>query len=152
MIKIVPKFNKADIRRVIEEKIKQIDEAVLMALQRAGERFVKNARSTNTYKDQTGNLRSSIGYVILKNGAQIVDGGFVVYNTGGEGARIGKKIIDQISKEYGTGYVLICIAGMDYAAAVESKGYDVITGSSKIAEADLKKAIGNISKKLSSKK
>jgi len=35
---------------------------------------------------------------------------------------------NQIKSKY-KGLVLIGIAGMEYAAAVEAKGYDVITGS-----------------------
>lgn len=143
----MPKFNKADIKKMLIERVKRIDEAILSALQRTGEKFIKNARSTNTYKDVTGNLRSSIGYIILKNGAQVFEGGFITFKEGGEGAKVGKKVIEEISKRFGTGYVLICVAGMDYAAAVESKGFDVITGSSKIAEQDLKKAIKGLSDK-----
>jgi hypothetical protein len=37
---------------------------------------------------------------------------------------------------------------MDYAAAVESKGKDVLTASSKIAEIELKKAIKTFRKTL----
>lgn len=37
-------------------------------LQRTGEEFVKIARLEGNYIDHTGNLRSSIGYVIVKDG------------------------------------------------------------------------------------
>jgi len=43
-------------------------------------------------------------------------------------------VLDDIAAQYPTGMILVVVAGMEYAAAVESKGYDVITGSSREAE------------------
>jgi hypothetical protein len=42
---------------------------------------------------------------------------------------------------------VIVVAGMSYAAAVESKGRDVLTGSSQVAVSSLKKAIERINDK-----
>jgi hypothetical protein len=99
-----------------------------------GENFVNDARSIRTYKDQTGNLRSSIGYIIAR------DGNIIQENIEGkaEGRSQAKKIADEVLKENRKGFVLIVIAGMEYAAAVESKGYDVITGSVPAAKTLLK--------------
>lgn len=143
-VKLVPKFNRADIRALIQKRVQGLENAVLMALHRAGTEFVAAARSVDTYKDQTANLRSSIGYIILKNGQQ-VEGHFP--GDKAEGVSAGRKIADEVGQKYSKGYVLIGVAGMDYAAAVESKGYDVITGSTPQAEALLKKAMDRLSKK-----
>ena len=44
------------------------------------------------------------------------------------------KFAELISQEYSKGLVLVGFAGMNYAAAVESKNYDVITGSAPTKE------------------
>jgi hypothetical protein len=76
------------------------------------------------YIDDTGNLRSSIGYVIFNEG-EIVKQNF----TGNpEGVQMGLNQATKAAKQYPLGIVAVIVAGMDYALAVESKGYDVITG------------------------
>lgn len=145
-VKIVPKFNRADIRRMLEERRKRIADAILMMLQRIGEQFVANARNRGKYKDRTGNLRSSVGYVILYNGEQYTEN--FQQLKGKEGVQRAREVIEELKGNYPRGFVLICIAGMDYAAAVESKGYDVITASSTIAENALRKAVKQIQTKM----
>lgn len=68
---IKPVFTKKDVDAMIALRMRRIDTAMFQRLQRVGESFVNNARSIHTYKDQTGNLRSSIGYLIYKNGREI---------------------------------------------------------------------------------
>lgn len=133
------KFSKADISRMAKEVQKAKEQAILERLKFIGERFIINARSISTYKDRTGNLRSSIGYVILKDGRQIVGD----FKGKGEGVRKAKDMVARlIGENYAghKGFVLIGVAGMEYAAAVESRGKDVITGSAMIAETALKNA------------
>ncbi len=77
-LNITAQFTKKDIEKHINNWLNKVDDAVLLALQKVGETFITNARSNKTYKDQTGNLRSSIGYVILKNGFQYFGGDFVL--------------------------------------------------------------------------
>jgi len=92
--------------------------------------FMNDAKQNAAFTDQTGNLRASIGYSVLKDG-KVIDEGF---DGEQEGIAESKKVIKEIGKEYPIGYVLIGVAGMEYAAAVESKGYDVITGSTPSAD------------------
>jgi hypothetical protein len=145
VVKLVPKFTKAQIQEMLESKIGVIQQAVLSRLQRIGETFVTNARLNGTYKDRTGNLRSSVGYVILKNGEQVFE------NFEGKtsvGKQTAKAAADEIASQYPTGYVLIGVAGMEYAAAVESRGYEVITSSSITAREELKTALQGLQKKI----
>jgi hypothetical protein len=130
-----PQFSKKDIRRTIERAVEAMEQDLIDRLSIIGTKFVINARSTNTYKDRTGNLRHSIGYVVLRDG-QPIDGNF---HPGGEGSEKAKSITKELSTEFKTGFALIVVAGMDYAAYVEAKGFDVISGSSLQAEADLKR-------------
>lgn len=149
-----PKFNKDQIRDQLQERKDRILQAIQFRLQRVGETFVTNARNNGNYKDHTGNLRGSIGYVVLVNGIQ-VDENFKSYPPAasslagtGLGPDQAKAVIDEIIAKYPWGYVLICVAGMEYAAAVEAKNFDVITSSSLIAKSDLQKAMDEIQRKV----
>lgn len=163
---IVPRFNRQQIESELKKRREKIYAAILLALRRAGEQFVNNARENRTYKDQTGNLRSSIGYIILRDGVQLTEN-FRSYPSGGlaksaerkannkkkkavgkKGKDVGAEIAKKIAAKYPFGFVLIGVAGMDYAAAVEAKGYDVISNSSITAADDLKAAVTRIKNKI----
>ena len=134
---LIPGFSQGDVDRRINRFTVSIEQRIIWTLAMVGEKFVNDARSTRTYKDQTGNLRSSIGYIIAR------DGNIIQENIEGkaEGRSQAKKIADEVLRENKKGFVLIVVAGMEYAAAVESKGYDVITGSVPAAKALLKAKI-----------
>ena len=124
-------FTMGAVQEYIESRVDMAEQKMIEALQYAGEEFVTKARTTGNYTDDTGNLRSSIGYVILKDG-EVIDQNFQVAGEGSDGQTGKVKAMDfvnEISGDYPDGLVLIGVAGMSYAAAVESKGYDVITGS-----------------------
>lgn len=96
-----------------------------------------NASSPGFF-DWTANLRSSIGYIIVYNG-QVVNSDFE--SAGGqegvsEAKTFASSLIPQIPPNT---YAVICVAGMNYAAYVEAKGYDVITGGSILLTNELKK-------------
>lgn len=118
-------FNGRQLQNVFEQFQKGVDDKAIQTLQYLGEQFVNNARLSGNYTDRTGNLRSSIGYIILNDGV-IVDKNF-------EGKAKGKSeaqaVADEVALQYPNGYVLIGVAGMNYAAYVEAKGFDVITSS-----------------------
>lgn len=139
-----PDFNIEQFRRGLQQKREGMERAIVSRFRFIGETFIVNARSNDTYKDQTGNLRSSIGYVILKDGKQIEA---LFPGETAEGKAQAEQVIEDLAIRYTKGYVLIVVAGMDYALAVETKGYDVLTASSIVAERDLKKAIDNLQKK-----
>jgi len=122
-----------------------IKQAIINRLKFVGEKFIKNARTNGNYKDQTGNLRSSIGYIIVDDGQQIAET-FPGNVTAGKS--IGLKVAQEAAFKFPAGLVLICVAGMDYAAAVESKNYDVLTASSITAEQDLLKGLKELKNKL----
>lgn len=144
-VSIRPKFNQAQIKAMLQQKVLRIERAILFKLQRSGEQFIANARNNGTYNDITGNLRSSLGYVVLHNGRQI-NSSFPGDKAPGRAQA--KRIAEEAAAKYGRGFVLIVVAGMDYAAAVESKGKDVLTGSSLIAIDELKKSMAELRNKL----
>lgn len=145
-----PRFTRADVERIFQKKLERLEELIINRLTLVGERFVRNARLNGSYLDHTGNLRSSIGYVIIKNGNVIRDN-FQEAGAGtdrGTGLSAAKTLAQEIQDRYTRGYVLVVFAGMNYAAAVESKGKDVLTGSAAQAKNDLQRAINQIKRKL----
>jgi hypothetical protein len=160
--KIKPKFTKQDIDKYVKDRITAIENAIVSMLQKIGEDFVSNGRNMGAYRDQTGNLRSSVGYVILKYSLQLHKGGFVKITAKKKpgaklietisGAKAGDLLVEQLKKEFAEKYrnaiVLVGVAGMDYAIFVESKGLDVITGSSQIAAVQLKESVERLRSKI----
>ncbi len=140
MVGLKAMFNLNQVRDYISDQIDQVEEKSIEALRYQGEEFINKARNSGNYTDRTGNLRASIGYVILKDGQEI-DSSF----PGGKskGVSAAKKAIDEVRGLFGKGLVLIGVAGMNYAAAVESKGFDVITGSAPNSN-DIKDLLGAI--------
>ncbi len=136
---IKPNFKKEDVKKHIAKGIEAYKKKVILRLKYAGELFVQLARDTGNYTDQTGNLRASVGYMIFDNGKLISE---AFPGEQPDGVEAGKELAkDKANKQ---GLVLIGVAGMDYAAAVESNGKDVITGSNQLTEAWLKKALKQI--------
>lgn len=106
-----------------------------------GEELVAYARddrsSLRHYEDQTGNLRSSIGYVIVQDGRIA----FSAFNgQTEEGKAEGRKYAIDIAQSLSQNKTyLVWVAGMEYATYVEAKGYDVITGSGDWLESNINK-------------
>lgn len=111
------------IERYIKTEVDKVVEAFVDDLKYLGEesvKFVKDRSGVESWYDQTGNLRSSIGYVISKDGAVIGKSDFDVVKNGTEGSREGSSYADSLASQYPTGYALIIVAGMNYAAIVEA--------------------------------
>jgi len=117
----------------------------------AGEKAVSEARQNGKYNDITGNLRSSIGYIVLDNGEQVAGGEFTQASKGTDkesGIKEGKKLAYELAGEYKTGLVLIIVAGMDYAVFVENiDGKEVlsgaVTGTDRFLRETLKKVVNH---------
>lgn len=123
-------FTIANIEKIFNEKLKNIEKAIIAALKRLGEECIEVARNQGNYIDQTGNLRSSIGYILLVNGVIVIeDFKSASKDQDKKGVQTGKSFAEEMAKNYPNDYVLIVVAGMNYAAAVESKSRDVLTSS-----------------------
>ena len=136
-------FDTEEIKRNIQDRLDKIEAAIINRLKYTGEEFVKNARTNANFKDHTGNLRASIGYAILKNGERVEES-----ITGGVGGTAATNVISEVGAAFPKGFVLLVVAGMEYAAAVESQSLDVLTSSSLLAEAALKQAIAALNNKI----
>ncbi|GAB3973832.1 hypothetical protein GCM10028806_28520 [Spirosoma terrae] len=145
---IKPKSTQKDIRRYFEKKKQAIENLILRTLQYVGEQCVNQARTLNTYRDQTGNLRNSIGYMILHNG-QVMHSDFQRTTTGSQpttvdGKLVGESYAKKLVAEYMDGWVLLVVAGMNYAASVESRGLDVLTSAKQLAERIVPQMLGDL--------
>ncbi len=129
----------------------QIEADIVQAMQYAGESFVRDARRMTKgeggFGDVTKNLRSSIGYFILKDG-KIVNEDFEGNSEGFEAAKRALFHINYNKK--GKGWQLIGIAGMNYASHVESRGMNVISKQADAVIIDLKDYFKEIENKYGS--
>ena len=124
----------AEIDRYIAGRVEAIKRALVYNLCAVGEQVLNTARLTNSYKDQTGNLRSSIGYVVSVDGEIVQMSSFDTVKEGREGSRGGKEYAMQLVRNFPHGIVLIVVAGMNYASYVSAKGYDVLDSSELLAD------------------
>lgn len=127
------KFNINAIFQDLEARLRPlIIEAVTEAFEMACLEVVEQAKSLDTYQDQTNQLRSSIGFQIYNQGVLVTDyfqpGGKGDGSGAGQGVARGKKVAAEAARQYPDDVVGIIVAGADYALYVESKGYDVISG------------------------
>lgn len=124
----------AEINAYLARKIELRVKAIIRTLHYIGISCINEARDNGTYRDRTGNLRNSIGYVIVRDG-QIVEGSsFDIKEEGWEGKASAERIIHQQVARFPHGIVLIVVAGMNYASAVEAKNLNVLTSAELLAE------------------
>lgn len=127
-----------------------LEMAMIELLVRVGEEFVKIAREQGNYQDRTGNLRSSIGYAIVVDG-KIVNENFSLSEEGSDkntGLATAQRLCETIAGENATGYILIGVAGMNYAAKVEASGRDVVGMAAVKAEEKAKTLARKLANKL----
>lgn len=127
--------NMEDFLSELSQEVNAINDSIDDALRYAALKCVEDARHVDTYTDQTGNLRHSIGYAI-------VDGGKVTEQSVAaiEGNKA-EEAIQHEAQDLAKYKGIIMVAGMPYASYVEAKGYDVITGSALDLEQNFKDAL-----------
>lgn len=140
---ITPKFTSADVRRRFNNFIDAIERAQIKRLQRLGEMCVKHAREIPEsvgFTDQTGNLRSSIGYVVFRYGVPVYQS-YTQVKDGSEGVSEGLKLAKKVGSQRKDGICLVVTAGMSYAIYLEAKGRDVLTSAETLAKQELPKMV-----------
>ncbi len=104
-----------------------------------GERVVKYAREHGSYTDRTGNLRNSIGYVVVQYG-RIVTEDFSIGSGHGEAKAQARAYALEVARNLPANKTyLVWVAGMEYAKYVEAKGFDVLEGSGNWIESTAEK-------------
>lgn len=148
---IKPNFTKDDVRKRFDAFLNEIEKQQIARLQRLGEMCLVEARTNKGYMMQTGALLSSTGYEVFVDGvaihSQFDAASGAESNAAETGIKSGQSIAETIGK--GTkGIALVVVAGMNYAAYVEAKGYNVLSSAEHLAERELprmlEKLISNI--------
>lgn len=171
-------YSKSEFNQVInmlDKAVERVEKMVEFELKFAvGPMAVTHAKENGSFTDQTGNLRSSIGYVLAKDGHIIEEGGFSAVQGYGENTAIvrfktksgkevsfhakgksgdgvqgleeGKRYAEELGQSSGSGYTLIIVAGMNYAEYVETKGYNVLTATESYLESQVNEVIDRILK------
>lgn len=122
-----------EIEAMIRKQVADRERAIEYQMAAIGEEVVNLAKETRGYTDRTSNLVSSTGHVLVKNGKIKRAGGFeqvapketeqgVEYN----GAEKGEAFAEEIAAKMPSGVGIVVVAGMDYAAAVEATGRNVL--------------------------
>ena len=137
----------------IVNRMKQLKQQYIRALVGVGietVNYIVDRSGEASWFDDTGNLRSSIGFVILDEGKIIERYGFKKAKNGAEGVRIGMEFSEIIASrvsEFSHGLVLIIVAGMEYAAYVEAmENKDVLASSKFVAKRILEDKIREINR------
>jgi len=113
----------SEINAAIQAEIERADMLTIRALSLLGEMCVIEAKDRpqeSSWYDQSGNLRSSIGYVIVRDGKIVTYSKFNQVKQGSDGVKEGKELAQELAKKYTSGYALIVVAGMNYAELVEA--------------------------------
>jgi len=144
----IKRLTRADAaERYVGEQLERMQRAIVYNLQYIGEQCVAHARSLPSppveagasphqpnYIDRTGNLRSSIGYVVAVDGKVVEGGRFPSIKEGGEGAGQGEAFASEVVvREFPHGVVLVVVAGMNYASHLSARGYDVLDSAEVLA-------------------
>lgn len=114
------------IEQWLNQRIEALNVRVVAALNRVGLEATTVARTSHRYLDQTGNLTSSIGYVVVQDGQIAGEGSFEQVEEGAEGSSVGRRYAHEVAQEHPEGTYLIIVAGMPYALYVEAKGLNVL--------------------------
>ncbi len=125
---------------------KRVEQAAIFLMQYLGEELVKYAKDKHNYTDRTGNLTNSIGYVVVRN-KEIVFGPDQSSTGQAAALQAALKMIDTLPDCIS----LIIVAGMNYAAYVEAKGYNVILPAELKAKTDFPQAMKKLMDKAKAK-
>lgn len=138
----------SEISALIKAEAERVNMLTVRALSYLGELCViesKDRPQEASWFDQSGNLRSSIGYVIVHNGKIIKYSDFNQVKQGTDGIKEGKELAKELAKQYTSGYALIVVAGMNYAELVEAMDNKNVLAS---AELFARGELPNMMKKL----
>lgn len=144
----------SEVNAYLKAEAERIQRLTIRALAYLGEQCVRLARDRSpelSWIDRTGNLRSSIGYIITYNGNIVQYSGFQQVKQGSEGTKTGKDFATEMAKQFSNEYVLVVVAGMNYAEYVEAKdNKDVLATPELFANKELPKMFERLKKQIAS--
>lgn len=123
----------ADVDKVLNMCLSILKEEIVKELSYLGEEAVVKVRDRSgdeSWYDQTGNLRSSIGYAVYDHGFRLFESMFATVRSGTLGSSEGKRYVESLATNYSKLIALVVVAGMNYAERVEAmKNKDVLASS-----------------------
>ena len=130
------------VNKLLAQEPEIVAEEVIRSFCYLGEWCVGRIRDRSakaSWYDQTGNLRSSVGYAVYHNGNLITKSSFKQVKDGKQGTLEGEKALLQLSSKYAANeYALIIVAGMEYAEYVEAmENKDVLASTELLAKSQL---------------
>lgn len=120
----------------LQQRLLRMKEAVEtrldMELRQLGEEAVTHAKENKGYHDRTSNLKNSISYALYKDGEPVMQSIGQIPKP--DATKEGQTQVEDNLTRFATrdgivapkGYTLIVVAGMNYGAHVEHKGYNVL--------------------------
>jgi hypothetical protein len=116
-------------------------------------RRIRDRAGDESWYDQTGNLRSSIGYAIYSYGRKEIESTFDSVLGGQEGSAKGRQMVEELASKYSDTYALVVVAAMEYAEYVEAiESKDVLASTELYAKSEvgkyLQKAIKEAEKEI----
>lgn len=137
---IRPQFTRENVQARFDGFLAMVRKKQIARLQRLGEMCLIEARNNKGYMMQTGALLSSTGYMIFENGValhtQFDAASGAESNAAQDGIKKGQGLAESVGKET-KGIALVVVAGMNYAAYVEAKGYNVLSSAEHLAQREL---------------
>lgn len=124
----------AQVHKILDRERARREKVLLRSILYCAEEVTNAARSTNSYRDQTGNLRSSVGSLVIVDGKIVKEYGFELTLSGQQGISDGKEFVHSLVSQYPKGIVIIVVAGKNYASYVSDKGYDVLDSAEELAK------------------
>lgn len=118
----------------IDASLEKARQVIINTFAYVGESCVTEARDNGSYMDQTGNLRSSIGYAVVVDGQIVSSKVSEQVKEGVAGKGEATAFLSRLASEHKTGISLIVVAGMNYAVYVEGRGKNVLTSAKLLAD------------------
>ena len=131
----------AQFNKMLRQEVEKRKQVLIRTMLYCAEEITNAARSTDSYKDQTGNLRSSIGCIVIVDGKIIREYGFEQIKQGAQGVTDGKDYAYSLARQYPKGIAIVAVAGKEYASYVADKGYDVLDSAEILAEEVVTKSL-----------
>jgi len=101
---------------------------------------IRDRSGDESWYDQTGNLRSSIGYAIYSYGRKQIESTFDSVLGSSEGSQKGRKMVADLASKYSDTYALVVVAAMEYADYVEAiDSKDVLASTEIYAKSEVKR-------------
>lgn len=86
----------------------------------------------DSWYDDTGRLRSSIGYTVAENGLVVKTSPFEIVEQGSQGAAEGRALARKLAWTYNESCSLVMVAGAPYAEEMEAMENKVVLSSAEL--------------------